>query len=315
MLPLRLKPSFKSYIWGGDSIKMIYKKETPKPPVAESWEISAHPEGLSYISGGEYDGMTILQLCEKYGKDFYGNSMSEDFEFPLLFKIIDAKDNLSIQVHPNDEYAFINENGSKGKTEAWYILHAEKGASLIYGFKEDVSKEQFKKAIGNGMLEDILNKVECKKGDVFYIPAGTVHAIGRGLLIAEIQQSSNITYRVYDYNRRDKEGKLRDLHIEKALDVSNLCSTKGKEKIEGEIIQVGTSKVKKFIDNDFFHFDEITIFDEYNDKTNNLLHMAFVAEGTVFVNGYEFVKGDSILLPASIGDYKIVGRGVVLRFW
>lgn len=315
MLPLKLKPSFKRYLWGGDSINMIYKKETPEPPVAESWEISAHPDGLSYISGGEYDGMTISQLCEKYGKDFYGDSMSEDSEFPLLLKILDAKDNLSIQVHPNDEYAFINENGSKGKTEAWYILHAEKGASLIYGFKEDVSKEQFKKAIENGMLEDILNKVECKKGDVFYIPAGTVHAIGKGLLIAEIQQSSNTTYRVYDYNRRDKEGKFRELHIEKAIDVSNLCSAEGKEKIEGEIIEVGTSKVKKFIDNNFFHFDEITIFDEYNDKTNNLLHLVFVAEGTVFVNGYEFVKGDSVLLPASIGDYKIVGQGVVLRFW
>lgn len=315
MLPLKLKPSFKRYLWGGDSINMIYKKETPEPPVAESWEISAHPDGLSYISGGEYDGMTIPQLCEKYGKDFYGDSMPEDSEFPLLLKILDAKDNLSIQVHPNDEYAFINENGSKGKTEAWYILYAEKGASLIYGFKEDISKKQFKKAIENGTLEDILNKVECKKGDVFYIPAGTVHAIGKGLLVAEIQQSSNTTYRVYDYNRRDKEGKFRELHIDKAIDVSNVCSAKGKEKIEGKIIYVGTSKVKKFIDNNLFHFDEITIYDEYNDKTNNLLHMVFVAEGTIFVNGYKYVKGDSILLPASIGDYKIVGRGVVLRFW
>ena len=312
---LKLKPVFKQYIWGGNNIKKIYKKDTPEPPVAESWEISAHPDGLCVVSGGEYDGLTVPELCEKFGEEFYGKSMGKGEEFPLLLKILDAEDNLSVQVHPDDNYANKYENGEKGKNEAWYILKAEEDAHLIYGFKEDVTKKQFEKAIIDGTLENILNKVECHEGDVFYIPSGTVHAVCKGLMIAEIQQSSNVTYRIFDYNRVGADGRPRDLHVNKALDVSNLSNSKGKEKTSGESYNVGKSVVTKFIDNEFFHFDEIKLQDEFTGNTDDLLHMLLLIDGEASVNGTSMAKGENVLIPASVGDYKISGNGVLLRYF
>lgn len=312
---IKLKPNFKQYLWGGNNLNKIYNKCTPEPPVAESWEISAHPDGLSTAIGGEYDGLTIPELCKKYGKEFYGEGIGDGEDFPLLLKILDAEDNLSVQVHPDDAYANKYENGSKGKTEAWYILSAEEGAQLIYGFKEDISKDRFKTAIAEGNLDEILNKVDCFPGDVFYIPAGTVHAVGKGLMIAEIQQSSNTTYRVFDYNRRDKEGNLRELHIEKAIDVSNLYKSRGKEKVIGKTARIGKTVVTEFIDSDFFHFDELAICDEYVDNTNNLLQMVLVIDGELSINGTALRKGESALIPACIGEYRISGNGKLLRYW
>ena len=312
---IKLSPVFKQYIWGGDNIKKIYGKDTPCPPVAESWEISAHPDGLSVAINGIYRGMTIPEIVKKYGSEFYGDSMKEGEEFPLLLKILDAEDNLSVQVHPDDEYAYKNENGGKGKTEAWYILSANEGAELIYGFNKDVTKEEFAASINEGKLDEILNRVPCKAGDVFYIPAGTVHAVGKGMMIAEIQQSSNTTYRVYDYNRRDKNGNLRELHIEKAIDVSDLKSSKNKEKTLGDIKETKGTTVKTFIDNEFFGFDELTVNESFIGNTENKLHLALVIEGDFEINGVNFKKGESALIPASTGEYKICGNGVVLRYW
>ena len=241
--------------------------------------------------------------------------MKDGEEFPLLLKILDAEDNLSVQVHPDDEYAYKNENGGKGKTEAWYILSANDGAELIYGFNKDVTKEEFAASIEAGKLDEILNRVPCNKGDVFYIPAGTVHAVGKGMMIAEIQQSSNTTYRVYDYNRRDKDGNLRELHIEKAIDVSNLKSSKSSEKTLGDIREINGTTVKTFIDNEFFGFDELTINGCFDSNTKNKLYLTLVIDGEFTINDVEFKKGESALIPASIGEYKICGNGVVLRFW
>lgn len=310
-----MKPCFKQYIWGGDNIRKIYHKDTPEPPVAESWEISAHPDGLSTADGGTYDGMTIPELCEKFGSEFYGDSMKPGDKFPLLLKILDAKDRLSVQVHPNDEYAKIHENGGKGKTEAWYILRAEEGASLIYGFRDSISREDFKAAIDAGKTEDVLNHVSCSEGDVFYIPSGTVHAVGKGLMIAEIQQSSNTTYRVFDYNRRGKDGKLRELHVEKALDVSCTKSAAGHEKTAGTSENFSCGTIRHIIDNEFFCFEEIELDGSYDADTQNLLHMIFVADGNVCINGVSFKKGDSLLLPASIGKYTVEGCGKLLRYY
>lgn len=312
---IKMKPCFKQYIWGGDNIRKVYGKDTPEPPVAESWEISAHPDGLSVADGGEFDGMTIPELCEKFGKEFYGNSMNDGDKFPLLLKILDAKDRLSVQVHPNDEYANIHENGGKGKTEAWYILHADEGAELIYGFAHDMSRDDFKAAIDSGKTEEVLNHVPCHEGDVFYIPSGTVHAVGKGLMIAEIQQSSNTTYRVFDYNRRGKDGNLRELHIDKALDVSCTKSSVGHEKTVGTLEKVGNCSVRHIIGNEFFTFDELEIKDSFTENTNNLLHMIFIADGNFKIENTDLKKGDSALIPASVGEYKINGTGKILLYY
>ena len=315
MKPIKMKPIFKQYIWGGDNIRKLYGKDTPEPPVAESWEISAHPDGMSIADGGECDGMTINDICKKYGRDFYGDSMNEGDDFPLMLKILDAKDKLSVQVHPDDEYAAKYENGGKGKTEAWYILHADNEASLVYGFKEDMTKESFKSAIDEGRVEEVLNKVKCNTGDVFYIPSGTIHAVGKGLVIAEIQQSSNTTYRVYDYNRRDNNGNLRELHIDKALDVSNMKSSVGKEKTEGSVEKSAGCTVRHIISGQYFYFDEIGISEKFAANTDGLLHMMFIAEGEFGINGIRLKKGDSILIPASTGAYCVKGNGKALLYY
>ncbi len=312
---IRMRPVFKQYLWGGDNLKKIYGKNTPAPPVAESWEISALPDGLSKVSGGKYDGLTIPELCDQLGKAFYGKSIKKGGEFPLLLKIIDANDRLSVQVHPDNEYAWKNENKSLGKTEAWYILSAEKGAKLIYGFKDDISRDDFKKAIDENRVEDILNIVDCFEGDVFYIPAGTVHAVGKGLMIAEIQQSSNITYRVYDYNRRDSDGKLRELHIEKALDVSITKSSKGLEKTHGVTKKLENATVTTFTDNEFFHFDKLELEGRFEAKTNDFLHLLLVIKGNIIINGASFKKGESAIVPAGTQKYIFEGKGTVLRYY
>lgn len=312
LYPMKMSPVFKQYIWGGNNIKKIYGKNTPLPPVAESWEISAHPDGISVVANGEYKGKTIEELKEILGGEFLGDSLKADEKFPLLLKILDAHDRLSVQVHPDDNFAQKHENGEKGKTEAWYILDAEEGARLIYGFKENVTAESFEKALKEGEPEKYLNFVPCAKGDVFYIPAGTVHAVGKGLLIAEIQQSSNTTYRVFDYNRRDKDGNLRPLHIDKALMVSNFDCTIGKEKTESR--RVDENK-EVFIDNDFFVFEKISFEKEYKTNTKNRLHMLFVAEGYAEIMGESFKAGDSLLIPAGLLEYTISGSGEILRYF
>lgn len=315
MKPIKMKPCFKQYIWGGDKLRTVYGKDTPESPVAESWEISAHPDGLSMADGGEYDKMTIPELCEKYGKEFYGASMADGEPFPLLLKILDADDRLSVQVHPNDEYASKHENGGKGKTEAWYILHAEEGASLIYGFADSITPEEFRAAIEEGRCEEVLNHVPCNAGDVFYIPSGTVHAVGKGLMIAEIQQSSNTTYRVYDYDRRDAAGNLRELHIEKALAVSNTASSRGSEKCVAKAEKIEGGTIKHIINNEFFCFDELNISGKSVLDTSGLLHLLLVADGEMSVGGLKLKKGDSALVPACVGEYAVEGEGCLLLYY
>ena len=221
LFPVKLTPAFKDYLWGGERLKTEFNKNTDMTPLAESWELSAHKDGQSIVTTGAFKGLTLTDYIAALGKDALGTACEKYDYFPLLIKLIDAKGDLSVQVHPSDEYALEHE-GEYGKTEMWYILDCEEGAALYYGFKEDTTREAYASAIKEGRLTDILNRVPVKRGDVFFIPAGTVHAIGAGILICEIQQNSNTTYRVYDYNRRDKDGNLRPLHVEKALAVSDL---------------------------------------------------------------------------------------------
>ncbi len=217
MYPLLLKPVCKEILWGGTRLKTDYGIESCGSNIAESWMLTCRPDGDNEILNGVYAGKTLGQLFENgilaMGTAFAGG------DFPLLIKLIDAKNDLSVQVHPDDAYAAAHEK-SRGKTESWYILDAEPKAELIYGFKNEITKECFKNSIADNRLLDYVNRVEVKKSDFFYIPAGTLHAIGSGILLAEVQQNCNTTYRVYDYNRLEN-GVPRQLHIEKAVDVTD----------------------------------------------------------------------------------------------
>ena len=216
MAILKLKPECKDYIWGGEKLRTEFGIESGLKPLAEAWVLSCHKDGPSTIVNGPDAGLTLPQYIEKHGRGVLGGNCARFEDFPILTKFIDAKDNLSIQVHPSNEYALEHE-GQYGKTEMWYVLEAEPDACLYYGFQRDISKEEYKARIENNTLTEVLNAAPVKKGDVFFIPAGTLHAICKGIVVAEIQQNSNVTYRVYDYARRGAGGQLRQLHIDQAL--------------------------------------------------------------------------------------------------
>ena len=222
--PLLLRPSGKDYLWGGSRLNDDFEKQIDLKPLAETWECSTHPDGPSYICGGIFDGKTLAEVIREY-PEYLGKRHKGETELPILIKFIDAKKDLSVQVHPTDDYAEKYEHGQNGKTEMWYVLDARNDASLIYGLNRDCTKEEINKAISDGSLLNYLQKVPVEKDDLFFIEAGTIHAIGAGVLVAEIQENSNLTYRLYDYNRIDKDGKKRQLHIDKALDVANLKSS------------------------------------------------------------------------------------------
>lgn len=219
--PFLLKPSAKDYLWGGNRLNDAFSKNIDLSPLAETWECSTHPDGPSYVASGEFEGKSLSEVLKQHPA-YLGKHPGTDGELPILIKFIDAKKDLSVQVHPNDEYAGKNENGQRGKTEMWYVLDAGRDAKIVYGFAHSVSKEVIRNAVENGTIGKYLQKIPVKKDDLFFIEAGTVHAIGAGALIAEIQENSNLTYRLYDYDRADRDGKKRELHVEKALAVADL---------------------------------------------------------------------------------------------
>ena len=222
--PLLLRPSGKDYLWGGNRLNDEFEKQIKLSPLAETWECSTHPDGPSYIVGGEYDGMGLAEVLRQH-PEYLGERHKGETALPILIKFIDAKNDLSVQVHPDDAYAKEFENGQLGKTEMWYVLDARRDAKLVYGFRQDTDEETVRKSIEEGTLMKHLQQVPVQKDDLFFIEAGTVHAIGAGILVAEIQENSNLTYRLYDYDRVDKDGKKRELHVEQALKVANLSSS------------------------------------------------------------------------------------------
>lgn len=318
LYPLVMSPVFKQYLWGGEHLKQLYKKQIPGFPTAESWEVACHKNGASTVANGPYQGMPLPEVIETLGSRLLGDNIKKEEKFPLLLKVLDAQDKLSVQVHPEDSYAKAHENGELGKTEMWYVLSAQPGASLIYGFKEGVTKESFAQAIQQGTLEEILNFVPVSEGDVFYIPAGTVHGIGAGIIIAEMQQNSDTTYRVYDYNRKGADGKLRELHVEKALAVSNISCMTGKEKTAGLTVEDGENATTYLVCCPYFAFEKLEIAHEMVQNTNgNRMHILFVAQGSGKVSyqggSVPFQPGQSMLIPAELGQYTIEGRSVVLK--
>jgi mannose-6-phosphate isomerase len=222
--PFLLRPSGKDYLWGGQRLNDEFEKGIDLSPLAETWECSTHQDGPSTVANGEYSGMELAEVL-KLHPEYLGTRHKGENQLPILIKFIDAKKDLSVQVHPTDEYARQHENGQLGKTEMWYVLDAGKDTKLIYGFRQDTDEKTIRNAINNGTLMKYLQQVPVKKGDLFFIEAGTVHAIGAGALVAEIQENSNLTYRLYDYDRVDKNGRRRKLHVDKAMAVANLKSS------------------------------------------------------------------------------------------
>lgn len=219
--PFLLQPACKEALWGGQKLKEHFGKQADLDNIAESWECSTHPEGPSTVVTGEHKGMLLTEVLRKH-PEYLGTHPRSKGELPILVKFIDARQKLSVQVHPDDEYAKLYERGQLGKTEMWYVLEADKDAELIYGFYSDMDSVAVRQSLANGTIEKYLQKVKVQQDDVFYIPAGTVHGIGAGNLIAEVQESSNLTYRLYDYDRIDKAGQKRELQLEKALAVADL---------------------------------------------------------------------------------------------
>ncbi|MDR1793723.1 MAG: class I mannose-6-phosphate isomerase [Bacteroidales bacterium] len=300
--PFIFKTIFRDKIWGGDKIKSVLGKEFfPLPNCGETWEISGLEDFPSELSNGFLAKNTLPELVEVYMGDLVGEKVFDKYgnNFPLLIKFIDAADRLSLQVHPNDEYAQ-KQGFTNGKTEMWYILAAEKNANINIGFKEPVNQNIIEKHIKNGTLEKILNEIPVHAGDAFFIPAGTVHAIGKGILLAEIQQSADLTYRLYDYNRKDKNGLLRELHIEDALQsidyhsVSNSKITYRKQKNQTSNILTCPQFVVNYMD-----FD-VNVEKIYADVDSFVIYIC--TEGGVHLqttdNELCIHKGDCVLLPA-----------------
>ena len=317
---LKLIPAYKDYIWGGNRLKSEYNKNSPYRVTAESWELSCHENGLSYVSGGKYDGMTLedaINEAKAKGEDWLGTKCGNFEQFPVLIKLIDANASLSIQVHPDDSYAKINENGSLGKTEVWYIVEAEPDAELIYGLAKDVTKEEIKEAILKNELKPYLNSVKVKPGDVFFVRAGLLHAIGKGILICEIQQNSDTTYRVYDWGRVGTDGKPRELHIEKALDV--LCLSK-EEKTDFSPKLIEQNKDAKdylIADCEYFKVVKREQLKESEIKTDGMsfLCLTFLkGDGEIVTEEQKcnYKKGDSFFIPAVKKEYKILGESQFL---
>ena len=301
---LKIKPAYKDYLWGGERLKKEYGKDTDMSPLAESWELSVHADGPSVIVGGKYDGKTLKEYLDENPCAL--GEANKDGELPILIKLIDAEDNLSIQVHPDNEMAKELEN-QNGKTEMWYVVDAKPDAKIIFGMKEDTDKAVVEKAIKENTVLDLLSINDSKKGDVFFVEAGTIHAIGKGNLIAEIQQNSNVTYRLYDYNRKGKDGKTRELHIEKGLKASD---TKAVKKHKTPDLSDGTRLLASC---EYFNVRELNLSGEYTLKTTKKSYCALLnVGGNSVVNGEAFSQGQCLFIPATDGEIKLEGNSTIL---
>lgn len=315
MKPFRLIPAYKDYLWGGSRLRDEYHKETDLYPLAESWELSCHPDGPSVVGSGPCAGISFPELLERQGEALCGARSAKLPFFPVLIKLIDSKAPLSIQVHPSDSYALEHEH-SYGKTEMWLILDADPGSYIYYGTSRPLSKEEVREAVAAGTLECLLQKRAVKPGDVVFIPAGTLHALGEGVVLCEIQQNSNLTYRVYDYNRRGKDGKLRELHLEKALEVASLSPAAGSFAPKGEERELGGGAAITLLSEcEYFCVHRLVLSDGRYEGTANgqTFCCAVCTDGEVrIVCGGETLtlrKGESAFIPADAGAYALCGSG------
>lgn len=306
MYPIKFENLYYERIWGGKDLEK-FRDNVPSGIIGESWDIACHKNGTGTVINGQLRGKSFDEIIKKYGERLLGKEISSQ-EFPLLIKLITAQDKLSVQVHPDDEYANRVEKDS-GKTEAWYVVDAQEGASLIVGTK-DCDKEKFKKAINEGKLDKYLNKIPVKKGDFFYVQSGLVHAICEGVLIAEIQQSSDTTYRVYDYNRG------REIHVDKALEVIDF-NLRG-ENSQGIVIKKNGYDKTYLCLGKYFTIQKYEVtgsVKENSDEKRFYLFTCVEGNGTIKYDGGEekILMGDSILIPATLGEYELVGNFTLLK--
>lgn len=320
--PFLLKPAGKDYIWGGSRLKDEFCKEINLTPLAETWECSTHPDGTSIVGSGVFSGKLLSDVLKEY-PEYLGTHPQTVGELPILIKFIDAKQDLSVQVHPDDEYAKQHEKMSLGKTEMWYVVDCLKDTRLIYGFYRDIDKKTLRSALEDGTVEKYLQKVKIKKDDVFYIEAGTVHAIGQGALIAEIQENSNLTYRLYDYDRKDKTGHRRELHIDKAIDVANLQGSASPRQ-PMRILKYRKGCALEFLCRcKYFQVERMLINTEQcremvqfqTDSNSFQVLLCLEGCGSLFGKStlINFFKGDCIFVPANSCSLKLHGRAQLLK--
>ncbi len=321
-VPFLLKPAGKDYLWGGTRLNDDFSKEIDMLPLAETWECSTHPDGLSVVASGEYEGRTLRDVLAENPAYMGEKHVEKKGEIPILIKFIDAKSDLSVQVHPDDEYAQMHEDGSLGKTEMWYVLDARRGAQIVYGFRRDMDQETLRKNLKAGTIERYLQRVPIQKDDMFYIPAGKVHAIGAGALIAEIQESSNLTYRMYDYNRLDKGGNKRPLHIDKAVQVVDLRG--GEEPRQPmRVLKFKRGYATELLCRcKYFQTERMLLnterwrdgaeFQTGTDSFKVLLCTEGVGTLAGSAEGIQFIKGDCIFVPAASEPLRLHGKGQLL---
>lgn len=321
--PFLLKPAAKDYLWGGSRLNDDFSKDIPMEPLAETWECSTHPDGISEVASGDMKGMLLTEVLKDH-PEYLGTHPKTKGELPVLIKFIDAKKDLSVQVHPDDAYARKYENGSLGKTEMWYVLDAVKDARLVYGFKRDMDVATVRKSIEEGTVEKYLQKVKVHKDDMFYIQSGTVHAIGAGILLAEIQENSNLTYRMYDYDRVDKNGKKRELHVKKALEVANLKGSAGPRQ-PMRVLKFQRGYATELLCRcEYFQVERMLLNTESYKKMadfytgTNSFQVFLCTEGCGVIYWQEhemipFYKGDCIFIPAQSERLKLHGKAQFLK--
>ncbi|MEP0211765.1 MAG: type I phosphomannose isomerase catalytic subunit [Cellulophaga sp.] len=315
MYPLKFNPILKERLWGGTKLRDVLNKSIENDITGESWELSTVKGDVSVVSNGDLAGTSLQELINTKTDDLLGKSVAERFgtEFPILIKFIDAKQDLSIQLHPNDELAKKRHN-SFGKTEMWYVMDADQDAELIVGFNKDVAKEEYAASIKNDTLLDLLNYEKVKEGDTFFINTGKIHAIGAGVLLAEIQQTSDVTYRVFDFNRKDKNGNLRELHTEQALDAIDYTK-KDDFKVA---YNTQSNAVNTMVDCPYFKTNFIELTDNIKQDVINrdsfTIYMCVGGSATV-KNEFgeaDLVKGETILVPALSKSIEIISSGAKL---
>lgn len=304
MEPLFMKPVFQEKIWGGNKLHTVFGFDFPSEKIGEDWAISAHPHGVSVIENGPFKGQTLAELWRDH-QELFGHQKEE--VFPLLIKILDAEDDLSVQVHPDDAYGQAHE-GELGKTECWYIIDAEPGAEIVYGHHAK-TREELAEMIEAGRWDDLLTRVPVKKGDFYYVPSGTIHAIGKGIMILETQQSSDTTYRVYDYDRKDDQGNLRELHIRQSIDVTTVPA-RTPELSVSEVKQ-GASAIVTYLQTDFFNVYEWQVRGALELKAGAPYTLMTVINGfgklVVAGKSYDMPKGTSCIIPNGIASWRIEG--------
>lgn len=304
-MTLMIQPVFKERIWGGRHLKE-FGYEIPNDKTGECWGISAHENGPNMIVNGEHEGKTLKELWEE-NTGLFGVQTTD--KFPLLTKILDANDELSVQVHPDDAYAQVHENGELGKTECWYIIDCDEDAEIIYGHNAK-DKAELENMIHEGKWNQLFNSIKVKPGDFFYVPSGTVHAIGKGIRILETQQNSDTTYRIYDYDRTDKDGHKRELHIDQSIDV--ISYNEDNSGTEAEVTEVQGNVIRTYISNSFFTVKQLLIEDhyEYAKQQDYTLMSVLSGEGTLTADGqvYTIRKGDHFILTTEDKEIKLQGK-------